>query len=137
MKNVLLISDDFNSDEFETLKYLIRSQNSEKNSIKFKFYLTKDFEKIPKIKFDIALVDYGLIGNYKNPHETSIKILEGLHSKGIILIWCGGLAGYSNDDTRALFPSKYFMHNLNFCGVGYHSIIEILYIELKKLKEKK
>jgi hypothetical protein len=121
-KNILFISDDFNSsikeyDNFKPLKELVEDNN-------YNLFLANRFDKINnKIKYDAVFIDYGFIDNCFNTLEYCLKKIEDFHKTGVKLVWCGGLPTKYNNDAKITFPKLKYLHNLPFCSTAYDDVI--------------
>ncbi len=120
-KNILFISDNFGDSKynhFASLKTLVE------DSGKYKLFIADRFSRINKeISFDAVFIDYGFIDNCFNTLNYCLNKITDFYSKGIILVWCGGLPAKYNDDSKILFPKLTYLHNLEVCHNSYDEIL--------------
>jgi hypothetical protein len=144
IKKVLILSDDFDKSFQETTKKLIEPgkvyYGPEHNRFRFKltFINTDDFNRIDFSKYDVLLVDYGIVGSAYDFERDSKKVFNNAWSINNAIIhnlptaWCGGLpSSHYNYDAKIMFPDYKHLHNLRGCGVAWDSILFCLYELLK------
>ncbi len=131
VKNVLIISDDFEYGLDNRLKNGDFYSCKEDNIYKFNAILVESFDTPIYKKYDAVLVDYGFITD-SGEEKLAIKKLQEIVCKKIPLAWVGGLAGHYDADCKKIFPKLKFLHNLPSSFTGRDDIMYLLYNLIKK-----
>ncbi len=135
LKKILFFTDDFDQEMLDmSCSDGDFFYNDESNWCRFKIEKITSFKEVDRRKkYDVVLIDFGLLGNReKQGEEENIEGLRYFHNKGIPLAYVGGLPERSNAEARRFFPRIKFLHNLPCSSLSDMEFMLYRHIFIKK-----